>query len=183
MDVVRRISAVLGGAALVVAGTVVPTAAEVEMMYDAAGDSTRGRHGDIRTVRVKHGPEQLRVEVGHGRHGRATDVYLVWIDTDATRPGPEFLAGSAYEVAPRASVRPARGWDREPGTDEVCRGQVRSRWWLNATPSRLKIFLPRACLGSPERVRVSVASEPDYPYRRVDWAPGVERFGPWVRTG
>ncbi|HWJ52548.1 MAG TPA: hypothetical protein VNT24_04130, partial [Propionibacteriaceae bacterium] len=42
-----------------------------------------------------------------------------------------------------------------------------------------KIIVPRSCLGTPSKVRVSVVGiyeDPDI----VDWAPGEERFYPWV---
>jgi hypothetical protein len=43
-----------------------------------------------------------------------------------------------------------------------------------------KIIVPRSCMGTPSKVRVSVVGFYDEDPDIVDWAPGERRFYPWV---
>ena len=47
-------------------------------------------------------------------------------------------------------------------------------------PEYAKLIVPRSCIGTPSRVRVAVVGYDDENPDVVDWAPGEERFYPWV---
>ena len=47
-------------------------------------------------------------------------------------------------------------------------------------PEYARIVVPRSCVGTPSLVRVSVTGFYDENPAVVDWAPGEERFYPWV---
>lgn len=48
---------------------------------------------------------------------------------------------------------------------------------------RMRLVVPRGCLGSPTRLRLNLVTANDYPGTPVDHAPRKRGFGPWVRTG
>jgi hypothetical protein len=136
-----------------------------------------GEH--ITSVRISHGPRTLGIT--------ATDAeptlgiyYHFWVDTDATNPGPEYKA----EVYPnRDGIFLKRvGNFASRGVIIRCRG-------LSAIADAFggdyaKVIIPRSCIDAPSRVRVSVVGyydeNNDNRIDVVDWAPGEERFYPWV---
>ncbi|MDN4173619.1 hypothetical protein QWY28_11730 [Nocardioides sp. SOB77] len=72
----------------------------------------------------------------------------------------------------------ADGWKGVEG-GVVCRDDNDVDW----DAERMRLVVPRGCLGSPERVRVNLVTANDYPGTPVDHAPGKRRFGAWVRAG
>lgn len=176
------LAATLAASALVLAPAS-PASAQAAVITDPA-DDLRGVpqrfSGDIVKVRTTHGRHNVRVAVRHDGRG-LTDVTLAWVDTDRSNPGPEYQVG-AYAETEEATVTRVDDWRRQSGTDVRCPGAAAS-FGFGQDSAPVLLTVPRACLGRPDTVRVSVATEPDYPFRRIDWAPGVKTFGPSLVSG
>jgi hypothetical protein len=175
--------ALLTAAGAVLAAAPVTAHAETQVLTDPAGDrKPRGAIGDIVKTRVQHGPHALKVTVTHRPNDDRTveDVTLVFVDTDARNPGPEYRVAAGLETE-QVSVTRVDDWRRLGGTAVPCDD---ARMVFDLDPSvPLRIKVPRSCLGNPDRLRASVATEPDYPFKRVDWAPGKKTFGRWLVSG
>jgi hypothetical protein len=133
----------------------------------------------ITAVRVSHGPRTVGVTAYDADMTFGT-YYYFWLDTDSTDPGPEYKA----EVYPNSDglflMRVANF--ASSGIKFTCSG---FRAFADASGApEAKIIVPRSCIGAPSRVRVAVVgyydedSDPDIDV--TDWAPGEERFYPWV---
>lgn len=182
----RRWAAAPALAPLAALALAAPAGAAMSVTTDPAGDLRfvrQGHSGDITKVRVVHGPQALRTTVRHAPDSGITDIYLVWIDTDPRNPGPEYRAGAGAEIE-QAGVTKVDGWGRSEGTSVRCAGASVDFDFEGAEPGApVRMSFPRSCLGNPDRVRVCVATEPDFPFKRIDWAPGKRAFGPWVQAG
>ena len=158
--------------------TAVPAGAAVGVVKDPAGDGrTSFKSGDVTKVRVKHGPKALRIAVSHAADSGLADVYRFNIDTRPKAKGPEYVIGAGIEVE-QWSVHRAKGWQDVAG-DEVCGGDADIDW----DAQRLRLVVPRGCLGSPGRVRVNLVTSNDYPGTPVDHAPGKRKYGAWITAG
>lgn len=158
--------------------TAAPAGAAVGVVTDPAGDAkTSFTSGDITKVRVKHGPKALRLTVSHADESGLADVYRFNIDTRPEAAGPEYVIGAGIEVEQWGVTR-AKGWKGTSGK-QLCGGDTDIDWDVQ----KLRLVVPRDCLGSPERVRVNLVTSNDYPGTPVDHAPGKKTFGAWVRTG
>ncbi|MDN4162329.1 hypothetical protein [Nocardioides abyssi] len=176
----RTATALLGGvtATVVALTTAVPAGAAVGVMTDPAGDAkTSFKSGDVTKVRVKHGPKALRLAVTHAAESGLADVYRFNVDTDPKAKGPEWVIGTGIEVEQWRVFR-ADGWRGVDG-GPVCTGGNDIDW----DAERMRLVVPRGCLGSPERVRVNLVTSNDYPGTPVDHAPGKRTYGAWVTTG
>ena len=136
-----------------------------------------GEH--IYSVRVSHGQSLLGVTARDNQMELGT-YYHFWIDTNSANPGPEYKA----EVYPNSDglIFKRVGNFASSGIQVDCRGfrAVADVYGANYA----KIFGPRSCIGVPAAVRVSVVGyydeNNDNHIDVVDWAPGEERFYPWV---
>jgi hypothetical protein len=135
--------------------------------------------GHINGVRVSHGPSTVGV-TAYDKKVAAAIRYRFWLDTDPNDPGPEYKA----EVYPNSEVVPLMRVANfsSGGIRFDCDG---FRVIADAFgPEYAKITVPRACIDTPSRVRVSVVGyydeDSDPVVDVVDWAPGEQRFYPWV---
>ena len=163
-------AAATGAAALLVGlFTVSPAHADIQTFSDVGGHIT--------FVRISHGPDTVGItayddEISIDAH------YRFWIDTNSTNPGPEYKVefntlGRSYlmRVAKFASS----------GIKFECEG-FRA---ISAFNDRYaKVIIRRSCISVPDTVRVAVVGyydeNADGRVDLTDWAPGTERFYPWV---
>lgn len=176
-----RLLAGVAGVAFTTTLLAPPAAAEVKAFTDATGDGSNGAGsggpntwGDIAKVRVKHGPEKLRITVRLAENGEHPDFYDLWVDTDADDPGPELVVGVSMEVFPATGVAATESFGEYGDTTCSARSAVK-------TKRTMKVTFHRRCFDFPDRVRVSAQTSMEY--ENADWAPGRKKFGPWVSAG
>ena len=145
--------------------------ADIQIFSDAAGH--------IDAVRVRHGPSTVGV-TAYDKQMTTRTRYRFWLDTDPNDPGPEYKA----EVHPNSAVVPLMAVANfsSGGIRFDCDGfQVIADAF---GPEYVKIIVPRVCMDTPSRVRVSVVGyyneDSDAAVDVVDWAPGTQQFYPWV---
>ncbi len=165
-------AATAGALALLAGSLTAPSAqADIQTFPDPAGHITG--------LRVSHGPSTVGVMAFDGEM-RSAIRYRFWLDTDPSDPGPEYKA----EVYPNSEVVPLMKVANfsSGGIKFDCDG-YRVIADSFGDPYA-KIIVPRPCVGTPGRVRVSVVAYYDHDddghIDVVDWAPGTQRFTPWV---
>ncbi len=169
---VKRI--VGGGAAVAVSlATALVTA------QPAAADSTTFNDGGgyLTTVKVSHG-DDIRVKARVGAYNIGSH-FSFWLDTDSDDPGPEYK----IKVYPNSEVLPIRAVETFSSTGSAIDCNYRAR--ADAFGSKyVTIVVPRSCVGTPDRVRVSVRANYSIPGPNVvDWGPGRKKFFGWVWWG
>ena len=169
---VQRVAA--GGVAVAaslatVVATAQPAAADVQTFTD--------RGGHLTTVRVRHGAENIRVKAHVGDYNVGSH-FSFWLDTDGDDPGPEYK----IKVYPNTEVLPIRRVERfgDNGTDIDCKYRASA----SAHDSEyVSIVVPRSCVGTPDRIRVSVRANYYIPGPNVvDWGPTRKKFFGWVAS-
>jgi hypothetical protein len=129
----------------------------------------------ITGVRVSHGPSTVGITAYDADFHHDT-YYKFWIDTNSTNPGPEYKA----EIYPGSDVlylmRVANF--ASGGIKFNCEGF--QGFTETVHDSYVKIIVPRSCIGVPPTVRVAVVGYYNENPDVVDWAPGEQRFYPWV---
>ena len=177
----NRVAAALTAAALTTLGLAAPASAEVKVVHDKAGDGSDGagdsgarKWGDIGKVRIKHGPEAVRLVVRPAEGGKYADFYDFWVDTNAKDPGPEYVATVSMEVLPAAGVVHTEKF----GSFGKASCSVKT---AEAHDQGIKVVFPRTCFGKPARIRVSTQTSMEY--ENADWAPARRTFSPWVKRG
>ena len=168
MPRILRRAAAVAAAALVPAALLVPAA-----HADIAEFPDPGAH--ITKLRVVHGPATVGV-TAYDAEMEFTTRYRFWLDTNSSDPGPEYRV----DVYPNSEVIPllkVANFDSPGIKQPSCTGL---RVQADAGGEEFaKVIVPRSCMGTPSRVRVSVVGyyeDPDI----TDWAPGTERFTAWV---
>lgn len=185
----RRLAAVTVASAMSTTVLAGAAAAETTVFRDARGDLDHG--ADIHRVRVVN-DEQVRVKVVHQdlvRSYKSGSSLSVFIDTDRSRRGPEFLfLGGTFEGADYALVR-AKGWkaasDRQVplhGGSYVMR--------LDYAKDTALVRIDRVVLGNPGAIRVEVKTggelvptEEAPATTGVDWLGKRRDFTPWLKRG
>jgi hypothetical protein len=131
--------------------------------------------GHITYVRVTHGPATVGIFAHDDGISRQAHHHF-WIDTNSSNPGPEYKV-EVYQSSGRAHLMRVANF-ASSGIKFSCEG-----FRAESDPGHqayVKVIVPRSCIGVPDRVRVAVvgyyANEPHV----VDWAPGEQRFYPWV---
>lgn len=165
-----RRAVVTAAAALLPAAVLVPAAQADLKTFPDVGSYITG-------VRVSHGPKAIAV-TAYDKEMTFTTSYQFWLDTDPEDPGAEYRV----DVFPNSEIVPLQkvtNFD-SPGKDLKCSGLrvVADASDGDETPYT-KVTVPRSCLGTPNKVRVSVVGYYTDP-TVVDWAPGEKKFYPWV---
>jgi len=169
---VRRVAAgsvaVAASLATVVA-TAQPAVAAVKTFTD--------RGGYLTTVRVRHGAENIRVKAHVGDYNVGSH-FSFWLDTDGDDPGPEYK----IKVYPNTEVLPIRRVESfaDNGSGIDCNYRASA----NAHGSDyVSVIVPRHCVGTPDRIRVSVRANYYIPGpNAVDWGPARKKFFGWVAS-
>jgi len=169
---VRRVAAgsVAVAASLVtVVATAQPAAADVKTFTDAGGHLT--------TVRVRHGAENIRVKARVGDYNFGSH-FSFWLETDSDDPGPEYK----IKVYPNSEVVPIRKVESFADTGSAIKCDYRAS--ADAHGSKyVTIVVPRECVGTPDRIRVSARANYYIPGPNVvDWGPGRKKFFGWVAS-
>ena len=167
----HRIAA--GGVAVAASlATVVATA------QPATADSTTFNDGGghLTTVRVDHGND-IRVKARVGDYNIGSH-FSFWLDTDSDDAGPEYK----IKVYPNSEVLPIRAVENFADTGSEIDCDYRAK--ADAYGSKyVSIRVPRDCLGTPDRIRVSVRANYYIPGPNlVDWGPGRKKFFGWVAS-
>jgi hypothetical protein len=134
--------------------------------------------GHITAVRVSHGPATVGI-TAYDDDISIDSYYKFWIDTNSTNPGPEYKA----EIYPLSDVlhlmRVANF--ASGGIKFDCEG---FSGFADFGDGYAKVIVPRSCISTPPTVRVAVVGyydeNADGRIDLKDWAPGEERFYPWV---
>ena len=170
MSRILRRAAAVAAAALLPAAALVPAAhADIAYFSDVGGHITK--------VRVSHGPTTIGV-TAYDAEMEFTTRYEFWLDTNPNDPGPEYRVDALpnTEVIPLQKVA---NFD-SPGIKRSCAGlRVQADASDGDATPYAKIIVPRSCVGTPSKVRVSVVGFYETP-KVTDWAPGERRFYPWV---
>lgn len=182
----------LGAGTVVAAATVVLTtgaaSAETRVFLDDKGDLDHG--ADIKRVRVVN-DEQVRVKVVHRdlvRSYESGSSLEVFLDTDRSRKGPEYVfQGGTFEGADYGLLR-AKGW--KAANRQAVPMQCGYIMRLDYAKDIALVRIDRECLGDPGRIRVEVKTggelvpEDSEPATTdVDWLGKPRQFTPWVKRG
>lgn len=142
-------------------------------------------HGvDLRSVVVDHGAEELVVTTTHTnlrpsfRTGSSGGVFL---DTDASDPGPEYAFVGGYFRGTDYQLVEVDGFHRSQWVGPVD-GYYDMK--VDYKRDRVRMTIDRAAIGSPDQVRVAVkvgGSRTDGSTKRlVDWLGEPRTFTDWV---
>jgi hypothetical protein len=132
----------------------------------------------ITGVRVSHGPRAVAI-TAYDDDISIDSYYHFWIDTNSTNPGPEYKA-EIYPLSDILYLRRVANF-ASSGIKFDCEG---FHGFADFGDRYAKVFVPRSCISVPPTVRVAVVGyydeNADGRTDLRDWAPGTERFYPWV---
>ncbi len=186
----RRVAGVAAVSALSITAFAGTALAETSVFKDARGDMSQG--ADIRKVRVINGEERLKINVVHRdlvRSFRSGSSISVFIDTDRTRTGPEFVfTGGTFEGADYALLK-ADGF-KAAGNRQVPLHGGTYIMKLDYAHDVARISIDQVVLNEPAEVRVEVKTGAELlpegstePTNEVDWLKQPRRFTTWVAKG
>ncbi|HEV2797894.1 MAG TPA: hypothetical protein VGV65_09755 [Nocardioides sp.] len=141
-------------------------------------------HGvDLRSVEVQHGGRNVVVTTTHTdlresfRSGSSGSVFL---DTDPSDPGPEYVFAGGYFVGTDYTLLTTDGFATSAWGEPV-EGSYRMR--IDYDTEQVRMRIAREALGSPDEVRVAVrvaGSRPDGSSTKRDWLGEPRSFTEWV---
>lgn len=160
-------------------------------LRDPAGDVWRSRVGheatpaprvrvhDVRALRVRHAPRTIAVSVRHAalRRVGVLSAHRIWLRTPAG-----VLREVLVEAGPKRWAGRTRVFNRR-GNLVRCR----TRHAISYADDRVRVFVPRACLGRPARVRARMVGYHGFADGRVhtdnphDQEASTRRWTPWLR--
>ena len=156
-----------------------PAAAETTTVIDGA--DTTASLSDIRRVTLAHRDTEVVVRTTFTDLRRNSAAGLrINIDTDSSRPGPEFALLSGLGDGTDYQLMRVTDW-RIHGAPKTCSHQATISWATDV----YRLEVGRACIGSPAQVRVGVRMtdhhDPSHPV--TDWMSGWRRFTGWMSRG
>ena len=141
-------------------------------------------HGaDLRSVEVQHGGRNVVITTTHTdlvesfRSGSSGSVFL---DTDPTDRGPEYVFAGGYFVGTDYALLHTDGFANKLWGEPV-EGSYRMRIDYDADHVRMRIS--RDAIGSPDEVRVAVrvaGTRPNGKNTGTDWLGEPRSFTEWV---
>lgn len=141
-------------------------------------------HGvDLLSVEVQHGSRNLVVTTTHTdlqKSYRTGSSGALFIDTDPSDPGPEYVLAGGYFVGTDYNLLSTEGFATSTWGEPV-EGSYRMRVDYDAEQVRVRIS--RDAIGSPEQVRVAVrvgGTRPNGRNTRRDWLGDPRTFTDWV---
>ena len=180
MNARRTARALAATAALAATLTLAPAAHAETTRVDDGADATASTT-DIRVVRVNHGDQRLRIQVGFPdlREDGAAGL-LTWIDTDAEQAGPEYAIGAPLFSGGDYMLVGTDGW-KPTGQPVDCRYNLQ----LDYADDQLVLTTRRGCFDKPDQVRVAMRmfdnEDPSHPV--TDWLIGRREFTTWLAPG
>ena len=186
----QRVAGAAAVSALSITGLAGAAMAATADFADARGDMSQG--ADIRKVRVVNGEDTVRINVRHRdlvRSYKSGSSVSVFIDTDRTRRGPEYVfLGGTFEGADYALLK-ADGFQRANDRQVPLHGGT-YLMRLDYVDDVARISIDRVVLGNPGAVRVEVKTGAELvpagseaPSTEVDWLGTPRSFTPWVEQG
>jgi hypothetical protein len=186
----RRVAGAAAVSALGITALAAPALAATSDFVDARGDMSQG--ADIRKVRVVNEDEQLKIKVVHRdlvRSFRSGSRLSVFIDTDRTRTGPEYVfQGGTFEGADYALLK-AEGF-QAAGNRQVPLHGGSYIMRVDYVKDVARIRIDQVVIGGPAKVRVEVKTGAELlpegtaaPSTEVDWLGTPNSFTPWVARG
>ena len=174
----------LSAAALTVAALALTPAAPANADGIGVSDPKDLGHGvDLRSVEVQHGGANVVVTTTHTNlveSFRSGSSGSVFIDTDDTNPGPEYVFFGGFFVGTDYNLVQTDGFARS-AVGEPVEGSYRMRVDYDRDTVRFRIALD--AIGSPDQVRVAVrvaGTRPDGTSTRTDWLGAPRSFTDWV---
>lgn len=168
-------TAALAGVALLTPALSAPAEAATVRINDQPGDA---KAHDVKWVRVKYGPDRLKITMKWAAGSNPSDFQDVFVDTRKKDAGPEVeITGSAETEHWYAGF--VKNW-KMAGWKRTCTGKA--DYDLGDRILRMKV--PRACIrrdghAQPKRVRVSARDV--FETERVwDWVPGKRQWSRWI---
>ena len=141
-------------------------------------------HGvDLRSVEVEHNAANVVVTTTHTdlqRSFRSGSSGSVFIDTDPTDPGPEYVFSGGFFVGTDYALLTTEGFANDAWGEPV-EGSYRMR--IDYDRDTVRFRIARETLGSPDEVRVAVrvaGSRPSGASTRPDWLGAPRSFTDWV---
>ena len=153
-----------------------PAAAETTTVIDGA-DATASL-SDIRRVTLAHRTSEVVVRTTFTDLRRNSAAGLrINIDTDSSRPGPEFALVSGLGDGTDYQLLRVTDWQVH-GQPKTCSHLATINWDTDV----FRFTVARACIGSAAQVRVGVRMtdhhDPSHPV--TDWMLGWRRFTAWM---
>jgi len=141
-------------------------------------------HGvDLRSVDVQHGGRNVVVTTTHTdlvESYRSGSSGAVFLDTDPSDPGPEYVFAGGYFVGTDYTLLHTNGFATSSWGDPV-EGSYRMKVDYDADQVRMRIS--RDAIGSPDEVRVAVrvaGTRPNGKNTKKDWLGAPRSFTDWV---
>ena len=174
----------LSAAALSVAALTLTQLAPATADGIGVSDPADLHHGvDLRSVVVDHKANNLVVTTTHTNlreDFRTGSGGAVFIDTDPTDRGPEYVLVGGYFVGTDYSLLHTDGFAGSTWGDPV---EGSYRMTVDYDKERVRTRISRETLGSPEQVRVAVrvaGTRTDGSSTRRDWLGDPRSFTEWV---
>ena len=141
-------------------------------------------HGvDLLSVEVQHGARNVVVTTTHTdlvESYRSGSSGAVFLDTDPSDPGPEYVFAGGYFVGTDYTLLHTDGFATSAWGDPV-EGSYRMKVDYDADQVRMRIS--RDAIGSPDEVRVAVrvaGTRPNGKNTKKDWLGAPRSFTDWV---
>ena len=143
-------------------------------------------HGvDLRSVEVKHGGRNVVVTTTHTNlreSFRSGSSGVVFIDTDPTDPGPEYVFAGGYFVGTDYALLHTDGFATSKWGDPV-EGSYRMK--VDYETEQVRMRIARDTIGSPDEVRVAVrvaGTRTDGTNTKRDWLGAPRSWTEWVAS-
>lgn len=141
-------------------------------------------HGvDLRSVEVQHGGRNVVVTTTHTdlvESFRSGSSGAVFLDTDPSDPGPEYVLLGGYFVGTDYALVSTDGFARS-AVGEPVEGSYRMT--VDYERDQVRMRISRDAIGNPDEVRVAVrvaGSRPDGSSTKRDWLGDPRSFTDWV---
>lgn len=175
---------VLSGAALALAALTLSPLAPASADDVGVSDPKDLGHGvDLRSVTVDHGGRNVVVTTTHTdlvESFRSGSSGAVFIDTDDSDPGPEYVLAGGFFVGTDYALLDTDGFPTKKWGEPV-EGSYRMKVDYDGETVRFRIA--RDAIGSPDQVRVAVrvaGTRPNGKDTRTDWLGAPRSFTDWV---
>jgi hypothetical protein len=151
--------------------------------FGTADDQDLAHGVDLLSVQVQHGARNVVVTTTHTdlvesfRSGSSGSVFL---DTDPTDTGPEYVFAGGYFVGTDYTLLTTDGFATSTWGEPV-EGSYRMKIDYDADQVRMRIS--RQAIGLPDEVRVAVrvaGTRPNGKDTRTDWLLAPRTFTDWV---
>ena len=180
----RATMAAAGLALAALVGTAAPALAATATFEDAKGDVAHGV--DLESVKVVNG-NSVRIKVQHAdivKSWRSGASQTVFLDTDPSKPGPEFAFPSvAYQGGDYALIKTrGDGWGfGRRAVPLTCGYELRLDFARDVSTMRID----PECLGNPGEIRVAVKAAGTQADGDIvtDWLGGRRQLTEWVAKG